>query len=154
MLVDSNRTLIEVACRYAMRSVVGEPVTEAEFIAQWSKPLQELAGQVWKDAHKADRCTSPKTHTLLLRHLASIGARSMNIEMQGPNNSILRWYSMRGHVVVFQTMVEDDRWEIYTSLSSGNKVQLADACGALTGLATANIDPDSGTQGYSEAAFA
>jgi hypothetical protein len=140
MLVDSNRTLIEVACRYAMRTTVEEPVTEAEFIAQWSKPLQELAGQVWKEAHRADRSISPpKTHSLLLRHLASIEARSMNIEIQGPNNSVLRWFSMRGHVVIFQTMEEDDRWEIYTSMSSGNKVLLEDACSALTSLAATGL---------------
>jgi hypothetical protein len=139
MLVDSNRTLIEVACRYAMRSTVEEPVTEAEFMAQWSQPLQELAGQVWKEAHKADRRISPKTQSLLLRHLACIGARSMNIEIQGPNNSVLRWFSMRGHVVIFQTMEEDDRWEIYTSMSSGNKVLLEDACSALTSLAAIGL---------------
>jgi hypothetical protein len=136
MLVDLDRAPIEVACRYAMRSVVGEPVTQAEFIAQWSKPLQELAGEVWKEAHGVDHSIRPKTHLSLLRHLAKIGARSMNIEIRGPNNSILRWYSMRGHVVIFQTMEDDDQWEIYTSLSSGNKVQLADACSALTSLAT------------------
>jgi hypothetical protein len=140
MLVDSNRALIEVACRYAMRPTVEEPVTETEFIAQWSKPLQELAGQVWNEAHKADRSISPpKTHTLLLRHLANIGARSMNIEIRGPNNSVLRWFSMRGHVVIFQTMEEDDRWEIYTSMSSGNKVLLEDACSALTSLAATGL---------------
>ena len=138
-LVDPDRESIEVACRYAMRSAVGEPVTEAEFIAQWSKPLRELAGQVWKEAHKAGSSVVPRTHLMLLRHLARIGARSMNIEMQGPNSSILRWFSMRGHVVIFQAMAEDDQWEIYTSMSSGNKVLLADACSALTSSAATGL---------------
>ena len=139
MLVDLSRALIAAACSCAIHSPVEEAVTEAKFIAQWSKPLQELAGQVWREAHEADRSISPKTYPLLLRHLASIGTRSMNIEIQGPNKSVLRWFSIRDHVVIVQTMEEDDQWEIYTSLSSDNKVQLADACSALTSFAAAGV---------------
>jgi hypothetical protein len=116
----------------------GKVVSRAEFLAEWSTPLQNIAGDVWDTLHKLNRTGEPNAHLFLQNHLAKIGARSLEIEIPGPNGSSLQWYSMRNHIVIFQVFDEEDRWEIYTSLSAGNKVLLADACSALTSLASAS----------------
>jgi hypothetical protein len=79
----------------------------------------------------------PRAHSILRQHLASIGGKSLPIEMPGPNGSNLYWYSMRNHVVILQIFDDGERWEIYTSLSTDNKASLADACSGLTSLGTA-----------------
>jgi hypothetical protein len=93
------------------------------------------------------------------QHLVKIGGRSLNIAIPGPNDSSLHWYAMRGHIVIFQAFDDDERWEIYTSLSSGNKVLLADACSVLSSLAGAKNDeelrfPDLQEAAYEQCGFA
>lgn len=50
--------------------------------------------------------------------------------MPGPNGSSLYWYSLESHIVILQVFEDSGQWEIYTSLSAGNKASLTDACSA------------------------
>jgi hypothetical protein len=94
------------------------------------------ANEIEDIAHEVKTVSLPKAHSILRQHLASIGGKSLAIEMPGPNGSSLCWYSMRNHIVILQTFDDGERWEIYTSLSAGNKASLADACSGLASLVT------------------
>lgn len=127
------RESIAVACLYASSSSVQRVVSRAEFISSWSSLLQELAAQVW-DAQKIESQRGPDTH-LIMRRLAAIGAKSLDISIPGPNKSTLHWYSMKSHVVIFQCFDDAERWEIYTSLDLENKAALK-AASVLSSLAS------------------
>jgi hypothetical protein len=148
---DLDRESIAVAYRYATCPIASKRVTRAEFIASWTPSLQEIAGEVW-DASQAAKAKQ-NAHILTRQHLVKIGGRSLNIAIPGPNNSSLHWYAMRGHIVIFQAFNDDERWEIFTSLSSGNKVLLADAYSALSSLAGEKNDEESCFPGLQEAAY-
>lgn len=132
-----ERESIRIACTYAMKSNEREPVVRAEFLAQWPEALRRTAEEVWDEVHNLQKEEDTSPASIILQHLASIGARPIIPAIAGPNGSSLRWFAMENHVVIFQAFKGGERWEIYTSMSAGNKVLLSDACSALTSLVMA-----------------
>lgn len=132
---DLTRESIAVACRYAMRSTSGEEISRAEFLTQWSEPLRRFAGEIWDEAHRCERSDSMSAQAAIRHQLVKIGAKATSIEVAGPNQSRLTWYSLRGHLVILQDFADGEHWEIYTSLSAENKASLEEACAALSNLA-------------------